>query len=298
MRILYNENGTVTVTPDATSSRILIGSVVLNFVLTILTALTAGVVWLLVVLAHSYLLESVELAATSPKKIKNSSLLSVSLSNLAEELARSLSQGRLLPRALYSERYSLRLSAKLITGLWVLYRKKAAALRAKAEECLRLLTTRKRPRDQSIDLSNGAAEGGKKGGRRKRKGSPVPPLADTEPPSAHFGKVLLKEETPEELIVARLPPVPADTLTADLESITLREEVPLRMDPLGLDDDAFQEEITMEPVEGDDVMEELERLVALHGISSRAREDTTSAATQQEEGQPPEGRPVSPIVPR
>ncbi|XP_077545621.1 uncharacterized protein LOC144158542 [Haemaphysalis longicornis] len=238
------------------------------------------------------------LAATSPKKIKNSSLLSVSLSNLAEELARLLSQGRLLPRALYSERYSLRLSAKLITGLWVLYRKKAAALRAKAEECLRLLTTRKRPRDQSIDLSSGAAEGGKKGGRRKRKGSPVPPLADTEPPSAHFGKVLLKEETPEELIVARLPPVPADTLTADLESITLREEVPLRMDPLGLDDDAFQEEITMEPVEGDDVMEELERLVALHGISSRAREDTTFAATQQEEGQPPEGRPVSPIVPR
>ncbi|XP_077558457.1 uncharacterized protein LOC144173716 [Haemaphysalis longicornis] len=238
------------------------------------------------------------LAATSPKKIKNSSLLSVSLSNLAEELARSLSHGRLLPAAVYSERYSLRLSAKLITGLWVLYRKKAAALRAKAEQCLRLLTTRKRPRDQAIDLSSGAAEGGKKGGQRRRKGSPVLPLADTEPPSAHFGKVLLKEETPEELIVARLPHVPADALTADLESITLREEVSLRMDPLGLDDDIFQEEIPMEPVEGDDIMEELERLVSLHGIRSRAGEDTTSAATPQGEGQPLEGRPVSPIVPR
>ncbi|XP_077551749.1 uncharacterized protein LOC144165863 [Haemaphysalis longicornis] len=228
------------------------------------------------------------LAATTPKKIKNSSLLSVSLADLAEELARSLSRGRLLPGALYSERYSLRLSAKLLTGLWVLYRKKAAALRAKAEECLRLLTTRKRPRDQDVDLPQ------KKGEKRRRKGSPVPPLgaAAAEPPSAHFGKVLSKEETPEELIVERLPPVPADTLTADRERITLREEVPLRLDPLALEDSLFQQEEI--PAEGDDFLEELERLMALRddGGTREEQEAPTPGAQQAE------ARPLSPIAPR
>ncbi|XP_077551751.1 uncharacterized protein LOC144165866 [Haemaphysalis longicornis] len=228
------------------------------------------------------------LAATTPKKIKNSSLLSVSLADLAEELGRSLSRGRLLPGALYSERYSLRLSAKLLTGLWVLYRKKAAALRAKAEECLRLLTTRKRPRDQDVDLPQ------KKGEKRRRKGSPEPPLsaAAAEPPSAHFGKVLSKEETPEELIVERLPPVPADALTADRERITLREEVPLRLDPLALEDSLFQQEEI--PAEGDDFLEELERLMALRD-DGRAREEQEAPTPGAQQA---EGRPLSPIPPR
>ncbi|KAK8763619.1 hypothetical protein V5799_033768 [Amblyomma americanum] len=67
------------------------------------------------------------LAATSPKSLRHVRLLTVPLAKLSEELQRELAHGLTGRQSL---RFSLRLSCKLLCGLWVLYLKKAGAVRA------------------------------------------------------------------------------------------------------------------------------------------------------------------------
>ncbi|KAH6920731.1 hypothetical protein HPB50_028281 [Hyalomma asiaticum] len=89
------------------------------------------------------------MAATSPKFVRHAKLMSISLANLSEELEKELAHGICGRQSL---RLSLRLSCRLIMGLWALYRKKATLTRAKAERCLRMLIRRRQLKARDIDL--------------------------------------------------------------------------------------------------------------------------------------------------
>ncbi|KAL1445014.1 hypothetical protein MTO96_029385 [Rhipicephalus appendiculatus] len=136
------------------------------------------------------------MAATSPKFVRHARLMSVSLAKLGEELRRELSHGIAGRQSL---RFSLRLSCRLITGLWILYRKKAALTRA----C---------PPPK----------------RQKR----VKVKTDT---TDDFGKVTQLLAVPEAGAGDQAAEVPAG-LTVDVETITLREEPPA-MRPEMLEDE-------------------------------------------------------------
>ncbi|KAH6924406.1 hypothetical protein HPB50_016700 [Hyalomma asiaticum] len=88
------------------------------------------------------------MAATSPKFVRHAKLMSISLANLSEELEKELAHGICGRQSL---RLSLRLSCRLIMGLWALYRKKATLTRAKAERCLRMLIRRRQLKARDIE---------------------------------------------------------------------------------------------------------------------------------------------------
>lgn len=153
------------------------------------------------------------LAATSPQSVNHVRLLNVSLAKLSGELQQELNQGIGGHKSL---RFSLRLSCQLIMGLWVLYRRKAALVRAQAEECLRMLTRRRHLRTRSVDLPPS---------KRQKPGTSADVPDD-------FGKVSHPIAAPDELIAdliegdeVAVPP----GLTADVETITIREAVPLTL---------------------------------------------------------------------
>ncbi|KAL1486530.1 hypothetical protein MTO96_031344 [Rhipicephalus appendiculatus] len=147
------------------------------------------------------------MAATSPKFVRHARLMSVSLAKLGEELRRELSHGIAGRQSL---RFSLRLSCRLITGLWILYRKKAALTRALAEQCLKMLIKRRQLKTQDIDLPPPK--------RQKR----VKVKTDT---TDDFGKVTQLLAVPEAGAGDQAVEVPPG-LTVDVETITLREEPP------------------------------------------------------------------------
>ncbi|XP_037526340.1 uncharacterized protein LOC119403481 [Rhipicephalus sanguineus] len=157
------------------------------------------------------------MAATSPKFVRHAKLMSISLAKLSEELRQELTHGISGRKSL---RFSLRLSCRLITGLWILYRKKAALTRALAEKCLNMLIKRRQLKTQDIDLPP----------RKRQKRVKV------ETDTAHdFGKVTQLLTVPEPLAGDEAAEEPAG-LTVDVETITLREEPPT-MPPERLEDE-------------------------------------------------------------
>ncbi|KAM7284086.1 meiotic recombination protein REC8 homolog isoform X2 [Ixodes scapularis] len=79
------------------------------------------------------------LAACQPKFLKRLKTFAVSLNRLSKDLSEELAHG-LGGRA--SLRSSLRLCSKLVSGLWLLYRRKCKALREYADKMLQLLDER------------------------------------------------------------------------------------------------------------------------------------------------------------
>ncbi|XP_072140366.1 uncharacterized protein [Dermacentor andersoni] len=213
------------------------------------------------------------LAATSPKSVRHVKLLNISLAKLSEDLQRELTKGIFGNKSL---RFSLRLSCQLIMGLWVLYRRKAALVRAEAEECLQMLTRRRQFRTTSIDLPKA----------KRRKGVTV--TADVP---HDFGKVSHPIAAPEDL-TADLPAgdeaAGALGLTVDVDTITLREEVPMTQDD-ALERDA----IPVEVEDGGDILDELDKLMALHKGEQAPGAGSTAASPQATVEEP--ARPISPI---
>ncbi|KAL3191528.1 hypothetical protein MRX96_057514 [Rhipicephalus microplus] len=107
--------------------------------------------------------------------------------------------------------FSLRLSCRLVTGLWVLYRKKTALTRALAEQCLKMLIQRRKHQTTlNIDLPP----------PKRQKSAKFE--TDT---TANFGKVSRLLAAPEAGAGDEAVEMPAG-LTVDAERITLREEQP------------------------------------------------------------------------
>ncbi|KAH8029680.1 hypothetical protein HPB51_002702 [Rhipicephalus microplus] len=133
------------------------------------------------------LTDAILMAAASPKFVGKAQLMAVSLSSMSEALKSDLTHGIAGRQSL---RFSLRLSCRLVTGLWVLYRKKTALTRALAEQCLKMLIQRRKHQTTlNIDLPP----------TKRQKSAKFE--TDT---TANFGKVSRLLAAPEAGAVSRL----------------------------------------------------------------------------------------------
>ncbi|KAH6920008.1 hypothetical protein HPB50_029004 [Hyalomma asiaticum] len=238
------------------------------------------------------------LAATSPKSVRHVKLMSISLAELSEELEKELAHGICGRQSL---RLSLRLSCRLIMGLWALYRRKAALTRAKAEQCLRKLIRRRQLKPRDIDLPTPKRRRGVTLETNKRDdfGEVTEPLALPELPTG--------DEAPE------MPP----RLTVDVDTITLREEVPTVW-PEQLEEEMIPFEASgyhprlcscvliatyasmfyvpyLQVDDGGDFLGDIERIMAAQQDKKQAAAPTVAAASPRAEAGEPPARPISPI---